>query len=564
MNTEIVGILVTFLLAIGISIPLGKYIAKVYAGQPTFLDGVLSPIEKLLYRSSRVNPAEGMNWQQHLVALLTINAVWFALGFVLLLTQGALPLNPDNNPSMTPDLAFNTIISFLVNCNLQHYAGETGVTYLTQMALMFLQFVSAATGMAAAAVVFEAFKNKTATQLGNFYVYFTRSITRILLPLSIIVGVILIFQGTPMTFQGKDTITTLEGQQVEVSRGPAAAFIAIKHLGTNGGGFFGTNSAHPFENPSYLTNMTEMIAQLIIPLAMIFAFGYYIQRKRFSWMIFGVMTIGFLCLAVPNVLMESKGNPSITAMGIDTTLGAMEGKEVRIGAAASGFWSIVTTVISTGSVNSMHDSAMPLSGMNQLLAMMINSFYGGVGVGILNFFVFIVLAVFISGLMVGRTPELFGKKIEAKEMKIAMIVALIHPLLILGSTALAVAFPDVTQDTLHNPSFHGFSEILYEYTSSAANNGSGFEGLGDDTPWWNFSTGIVLLLGRFLPIIGPLALVGALAKKRYIPEGAGTLATDTATFGAIVLTVILIVAALAFFPVLTLGPLADYFTQMHI
>ncbi|EHQ41068.1 potassium-transporting ATPase subunit KdpA [Myroides odoratus] len=564
MNTEIIGILVTFLVAIGISIPLGKYIAKVYAGQPTFLDTIMSPLEQFCYKSSRIKPEEGMNWKQHLVALLTLNAVWFVVAFILLLTQGSLPLNPDHNPSMSPDLAFNTAISFLVNCNLQHYAGETGATYLAQLALMFLQFVSAATGMAAAVALFEAFRNKTTTLLGNFYVYFVKSITRILLPLSVIVAAILIFQGTPMTFEGKDTITTLEGQQVEVSRGPAAAFIAIKHLGTNGGGFFGTNSAHPFENPTYLTNMVEMIAQLIIPLAMIFAFGYYINRKRFSWMMFGVMTLGFLCLAIPNVVMEANGNPNITAMGIDNSLGAMEGKEVRIGAAASGFWSIVTTVISTGSVNSMHDSTMPLSGMNQLLAMMINAFYGGVGVGILNFFVFIVLAVFISGLMVGRTPELFGKKIEAKEMKIAMVIALIHPFLILSSTALGAAFPEFTKDTLNNPSFHGFSEILYEYTSSAANNGSGFEGLGDNTPWWNFSTGIILLLGRFLPIIGPVALAGCLAQKRYVPESAGTLATDTTTFGMIVFTVILIVAALAFFPVLTLGPIADYFTILSL
>ncbi|MDM1376311.1 potassium-transporting ATPase subunit KdpA [Myroides marinus] len=564
MNTEIIGIIVIFILAIGISIPLGKYIAKVYAGQSTFLDKVMNPLEKLFYKSSKINPEEGMDWKQHLVALLTINAVWFVMGFVLLLTQGSLPFNPDNNPSMSPDLAFNTIISFLVNCNLQHYAGETGVTYLTQMWLMFLQFVSAATGMATAVAVFEAFKHKTTILLGNFYVYFVKSITRILLPICVVVAAILIFQGTPMTFEGKDTITTLEGQQVEVSRGPAAAFIAIKHLGTNGGGFFGTNSAHPFENPTYLTNMTEMIAQLIIPLAMVFAFGYYINRKRFSWMMFGVMTLGFLCLAIPNVMMEANGNPNIAAMGVDNSIGAMEGKEVRIGAAASGFWSIVTTVISTGSVNSMHDSSMPLSGMNQLLAMMINCFYGGVGVGILNFFVFIVLAVFISGLMVGRTPELFGKKIEAKEMKIAMVIALIHPLLILSSTALGTAFPDMTRETLNNPSFHGFSEILYEYTSSAANNGSGFEGLGDNTPWWNFSTGIILLMGRFLPIIGPVALAGFLAQKRYVPESAGTLATDTTTFGTIVLTVILIVAALAFFPVLTLGPIADFFTTTSL
>ncbi|MFD0701812.1 potassium-transporting ATPase subunit KdpA [Myroides pelagicus] len=564
MNTEIFGIVVTFLLAIGISIPLGKYIAKVYAGKPTLLDGVFTPLEKLFYKSSKIQPEQGMNWKQHLAALLTINAVWLVIGFILLMTQGSLPFNPDKNPNMSPDLALNTAISFLVNCNLQHYSGETGLTYLTQIWLMFLQFVSAATGMAAAVAVFEAFKNKTTTLLGNFYVYFVKSITRILLPLSAIVATILIFQGTPMTFEGKDTITSMEAEQVEVSRGPAAAFIAIKHLGTNGGGFFGTNSAHPLENPTYLTNMTEMIAQLIIPLAMVFALGFYINRRKFSWMIFLTMTVGFLCLAVPNVMMETNGNPNIAAMGVDNSLGAMEGKEVRLGAAASGFWSIVTTVISTGSVNSMHDSSIPLSGMNELLAMMINSFYGGAGVGVLNFFVFIVLAVFISGLMVGRTPELLGKKIEAKEMKIAMIVALIHPLLILGGTALGAAFPDLTRDTLNNPSFHGFSEILYEYTSSAANNGSGFEGLGDNTPWWNFSTSVVLLLGRYLPIIGPVALAGFLAHKRYVPESAGTLATDTTTFGTIVLTVILIVAALAFFPVLTLGPIADYFTTISL
>ncbi|MEC4114110.1 potassium-transporting ATPase subunit KdpA [Myroides pelagicus] len=564
MNTEIFGIVVTFLLAIGISIPLGKYIAKVYAGKPTFLDGIFGPLEKLFYKSSKIQPEQGMNWKQHLAALLTINAVWLVIGFILLMTQSSLPFNPDKNPNMSPDLALNTAISFLVNCNLQHYSGETGLTYLTQIWLMFLQFVSAATGMAAAVVVFEAFKNKTTTLLGNFYVYFVKSITRILLPISAVVATILIFQGTPMTFEGKDVITTMEAEQVEVSRGPAAAFIAIKHLGTNGGGFFGTNSAHPLENPTYLTNMTEMIAQLIIPLAMVFAFGFYINRRKFSWMIFLTMTVGFLCLAVPNVMMETNGNPNIAAMGVDNSLGSMEGKEVRLGAAASGFWSIVTTVISTGSVNSMHDSSMPLSGMNELLAMMINSFYGGAGVGVLNFFVFIVLAVFISGLMVGRTPELLGKKIEAKEMKIAMIVALIHPLLILGGTALGAAFPDLTRDTLNNPSFHGFSEILYEYTSSAANNGSGFEGLGDNTPWWNFSTSVVLLLGRYLPIIGPVALAGFLAHKRYVPESAGTLATDTTTFGTIVLTVILIVAALAFFPVLTLGPIADYFTTISL
>lgn len=559
MNTEILGIIIMFVLSVALAIPLGKYIAKVYGGKKTFLDPIFNPIDRLLYKLGGVNPLTEMTWKQHLVALLAINFVWFLLGMLILMTQGILPLNPDNNPSMSPELAFNTTISFVVNCNLQHYSGETGLSYLGQIWLMFLQFVSAGTGMAAAAVVFRAFRDKSTTQLGNFYEYFIKSCTRILLPVSFIIAIILVFEGTPMTFEGKDSISTLQGNTVEVSRGPAAAFIAIKHVGTNGGGFFGANSAHPFENPSYLTNMAEMLAQFIIPIAMIFAFGYFTGRRRLARMILGVMTVGFLLLVIPNIVMEINGNPAISAMGVDNSLGAMEGKETRIGAAASGFWSIVTTVISTGSVNAMHDSTMPLSGMNQLLAMMVNCFYGGVGVGILNFLIFIILAVFISGLMVGRTPEFLGKKIEAREMKIAMIIALIHPFLILAGTALATAFPDQGASTLNNPGFHGFSEILYEYTSSSANNGSGFEGLGDNTLWWNISTGIVLILSRFLPIIGPVAIAGLLAEKKFIPEGDGTLRTDTATFGTMVFAVILIIALLSFLPALALGPVAEYF-----
>jgi len=497
-------------------------------------------------------------------AMLTINLVWFVIGFILLQTQQWLPLNPDGNPNMSPDLAFNTTISFLVNCNLQHYSGETGVSYLSQLFLMFLQFVTAATGMAAMAVLFKAFKEKTTTELGNFYDYFMKSMTRILIPISIIVAFILAANGTPMTFEGKDHITTLEGQKSDVSRGPVAAFVAIKHLGTNGGGFYGTNSAHPLENPNYITNMTEMATQMIIPFALVFALGFYLKRKKLSQIIFTVMTVGFLALAIPNVINETAGNPLITQMGADSSLGAMEGKEIRFGSASSGYWSIATTVISTGSVNSMHDSTMPLSGMNELLAMMINCFYGGCGVGILNYFIFIILAVFISGLMVGRTPEFLGKKIEAKEMKIAMIVALFHPFLILAGTALTAYLPEFGTKTLNNPGFHGFSEMLYEFTSSSANNGSGFEGLGDNTPWWNISTGIVLLLSRFIPIIGPIAIAGCLAEKKFIPEGSGTLKTDTLTFGFMTLAVIILIAALSFFPSLTLGPIAEqlqYFSK---
>ncbi len=560
MNTELFGIIAMFVLTVAFAIPFGKYIAKVYAGEKTSLDPVFNPIEKLFFKISGIDLKAEMNWKQHMFSLITINMVWFVLGMFVLMNQGWLPLNPDGNPGQTADLAFNTSISFVVNCNLQHYSGESGLSYLSQLFLMFLHFVTAGTGMAAAAVLFMALRERTTEKLGNFYNFLVKSCLRILLPLSIFVATILAFNGTPMTFDGKDTIINMQGDTVQVSKGPVAAFVAIKHLGTNGGGFYGANSAHPLENPNYLTNMVEMIAQIIIPMAMIFAFGFFLKRRKMSWMIFGVMTIGFLLLAVPTIIWENGGNHAITAMGIDNSAGAMEGKEVRFGTTASAFWSIATTVISTGSVNSMHDSYTPLSGMTQLLAMMTNAFYGGVGVGMLNFFIFIILAVFISGLMVGRTPELMGKKIEAREMKIAMIVALLHPFLILVGTALAAAFPTITSATLANPGFHGFTEMLYEYTSSSANNGSGFEGLGDNTLWWNISTGFVLILSRFIPIIGPIAIAGLLANKKYIPESAGTLKTNSSTFGIMILAVIVIITALSFFPALTLGPIAEYFT----
>ncbi|ALM47520.1 potassium ABC transporter ATPase [Flavobacterium psychrophilum] len=560
MNTEILGIILMFVLTLVLAIPFGKYIARVYQGSKTFLDPIFNPLEKLFFRGSGIDETEEMGWKRHLKILLSLNFIWFILGMIVLMCQGWLPLNPDSNPNMSPDLAFNTSISFVVNCNLQHYSGETGVSYLSQLFLMFLQFVSAGTGLAAGAILFNALKERTTEKLGNFYVYFIKSCTRILLPLSIITAALLMLNGTPMTFEGKQNMVTLEGETVQVSTGPVASFTAIKHIGTNGGGFFGANSSHPLENPNYFTNIIEMTAQMIVPFAMIFALGFYLNRKKLALMIFGVMTVGFLLLTVPTVMAEMNGNPALSQMGIDTSGGATEGKETRFGAAASGYWSIATTVISTGSVNSMHDSAMPISGLTQLLAMMVNCFYGGCGVGLLNFYIFIILAVFISGLMVGRTPEFLGKKIEAREMKIAMIIALLHTLLILSGTALSTAFSEYGASTLNNPGFHGFSEILYEFTSSAANNGSGFEGLGDNNPWWNITTGIVLLLSRFLPIIGPIAIAGILAGKKHVPESSGTLKTDTSTFGLMVFAVIFIIAALSFFPALALGPIAEYFS----
>ena len=571
MNTELFGVIVTFLLTILLAFPLGKYIARVFKGERTITD-FMNPLEKFIYRFCGIDPSRKMNWKEFLKAMLTINLLWMVYAFFLLLFQGHLPMNPDGNPDQTPDLAFNTAISFLVNCNLQHYSGETGATYLTQtFVLMFLQFVSAATGIAALIGVFNGLKEKTTNNLGNFWSIFTKSITRILLPLCLIMALILAFNGTPASYDGKDSIVTMQGDSVQVSRGPAAGFIAIKHLGTNGGGFFGANSTHPLENPNYLTNMTEAIAQVIIPVALIFALGFYINRKRFAYVIFGVMTVGMLLLLIPTMNWEMGGNPEIAKMGVTQATGAMEGKEVRFGPAASAYWSIVTTIISTGSVNSMHDSTMPLSGMMQLLAMMINAFYGGCGVGILNYLIYIIIAVFISGLMVGRTPEFMGHKVEAREVKIAAFVTLLSAFLVKAGTAVA-AYLFAThagadwavkpENWLNNPGYHGFSEMLYEFTSSNANNGSGFEGLGDNNIFWNISTGIVLLLARFIPIIGPVAIVGLLANKKYIPASGGTLRTDSVTFGAVTLTVIVIINALSFFPALALGPLAEYFS-MH-
>lgn len=567
MNTEILGVILQIVLMIVLAWPLGKYIAKVYKGEKTCLDFV-KPVERWIYKLSGVNPDEEMDWKQFLRALLVVNLFWFVWGMVLLVIQGILPLNPDGNIGQTCHQAFNTCISFMVNCNLQHYSGESGLTYFTQLfVIMLFQFITAATGMAAMAGVMKALAAKTTKTIGNFWQFLILSVTRILLPLSLIVGFILVAEGVPMGFDGKMEVSTLEGQTQMVSQGPAAAIVAIKQLGTNGGGYFGANSSHPLENPTYLTNMVECWSILIIPMSLAFAFGFYLKRRKLGYTIFGVMLFAYLVGVGINVYQEMNGNPRIDAMGITQDGGAMEGKEVRIGSAAGGLWSVTTTVTSNGSVNSMHDSTMPLSGMIEMLNMQINTWFGGVGVGWMNYFTFIIIAVFISGLMVGRTPEFLGHKVEAREMKIASIIALLHPFIILVGTALAAylfvhapGFVAQEGGWLNNPSYHGLSEMLYEFTSSAANNGSGFEGLGDNTWFWNYSCGIVLILGRFVPIVGQVAIAGILAKKKYIPESAGTLRTDTATFGVMTFAVIFIVAALSFFPVHALSTIAEHLT----
>ncbi len=569
MNSEILGVALTFLITVLLAYPLGKYITKVFKGERT-ITNFMSPVERFFFRICGINPQESMNWKQFLKAMLTINMLWLVYAMLLLIFQGKLPMNPDGNPGQTPDLAFNTAISFLVNCNLQHYSGESGLTYFTQLfVITFLQFVSAATGIAMLVALFNGIKEKTTQNLGNFWNYFVKSITRILLPLSVIVAVILVFNGTPASYDGKDTITTLQGDTVQVSRGPAAGMIAIKQLGTNGGGWFGVNSAHPLENPNYITNVVETISILLIPIALVFALGFYVNRKKLSKVIFAVMTFLFLVFCSITIYYETKGNPAIDQLGIAQNTGSMEGKEVRLGAAATAFWAVATTSTSNGSVNGMHDSLTPLSGGVVILDMMINALYGGVGVGLLNYFIFIIIAVFMSGLMVGRTPEFMGHKVEAREVKIAALVTLISAFLIKSFTALAAYMVAHHPETgwavkpgawLNNPSYHGFSEMLYEYTSANANNGSGFEGLGDNNIFWNVTTGIVLLLGRFLPIIAPIAIIGLLANKKYIPDSPGTLRTDSYTFGGMTLAIIIIVTALSYLPALALGPIAEYFS----
>lgn len=560
MNTEILGVILQWVALVVLCYPLGRYIAKVYRGEHTWLD-FMTPLERGIYKVCGINPDEDMDWKKFLKALLMVNLFWFFWGMVLLCCQSWLPLNPDGNANQTPDLAFNTCISFMVNCNLQHYSGESGLTYFTQLfVIMLFQFITAACGMAAMAGIMKALAGKTTKAIGNFWVFLVKSTTRILMPLSLLVGILLVINGTPMSFDGKQTITTLEGNEQVISQGPTAAIVPIKQLGTNGGGYFGVNSSHPLENPNAFTNMLECWSILIIPMAMAWAFGFYVRRRKLAAWIFGVMLFAFTAGVFVSVPQEMGGNPNIDEMGIAQDLGSMEGKEIRIGSAASAMWGMVTTVTSNGSVNSMHDSQTPLSGMMQMLNMQINCWFGGVGVGWMNYFAFLIIAVFISGLMVGRTPEFLGHKVEAREMKIATLVVLMHPFLILVGTgisaAVAAANPEI--GWLNNPSFHGLSEMLYEYTSAAANNGSGFEGLGDNTPFWNIMTGIALIMGRYFPIVGQVAIAGLLASKKYIPESAGTLKTDTGTFSLMTFAVIIIVAALSFFPAQALGPIADY------
>lgn len=550
MSLDTAAVAFTIAVTIATSLPLGRYMFRVFSGGRTIVDPMLLPIERALVRVTGVPSAAQQTWQQYSTSLLISNAVMWLATCAIVRTQAVLPLNPDGIGAMEWTLAFNTVSSFVTNTNLQHYSGETGLSYFSQLfAIVFLQFVTAATGMAACVAIMRGLAGDRLTVLGNFYVDVTRASVRVLLPLSLLVGTILLWQGTPATFEGAATATTLEGREQTIARGMVAPEVAIKQLGTNGGGYFGPNSAHPYENPTPLTNVVETWSIAVIPMAMVWTLGFFTGRRRLAGVIFAVMLALYLPMVVFTVTQEA---------------GALEGKEVRIGTGLSALWAVTTTATSNGSVNAMHDSLTPLGGLMPLAGMWLNNIFGGVGVGFINMLIFVVVTVFVAGMMIGRTPELLGKKVEATEIKLASIALLWHPLAVLVGTATAcyvwstTAEPGTTLAWLKNPGPHGFSEMLYEFTSAAANNGSGFEGLGDNTPFWNISTGVVMLLSRYVPIVAPLALAGVLARKPSAPETAGSLRADSATFGFTLWAVVVVLGLLMFMPVAVLGPIAEH------
>jgi len=565
VDTEFLAVAFTVALTIATSVPLGRYLARVFTGERTWLDPVLGPIEWSVLRLLGVDSAEQLDWKQYGRSLLVSNVVMWLATFAVVSSQEILPLNPDGIGNMEPTLAFNTISSFVTNTNQQHYSGETGLSYLSQIIVVtFLQFVTAATGVAACVAIIRGLGGNRLREIGNFYVDVTRATLRVFLPLALVVAVVVMWQGVPMTFGAAVKAKTLEGTEQTIARGVVAPEVAIKQLGTNGGGYFGPNSAHPYENPTPLTNLVELWSIAVIPMAMVWAIGHMLGRRRFAAVLFATMLALYLPMVVVGVAQEAHGNPAITATGVNQATGSMEGKEVRVGAGLSALWAVTTTVTSNGSVNAMHDSLTPLGGQMPLTGMWLNNVFGGVGVGIINMLIFVIVTVFIAGMMIGRTPEFLGKKVEGKEMKLASLALLWHPLAILVGTAIAsyvwvhTASPDTALAWLKNSGPHGFSEMLYEFTSSAANNGSGFEGLGDNAPFWNISCGLVMLLSRYIPILAPLAMAGFLAAKPAASETAGSLRVDSGTFGFTLWAVIVILGLLMFLPVAVLGPIAEH------
>lgn len=564
-------ILLTLVGYMCIVVPTGWYLYKVAEHKPTFCDAVFNPIDKALYAICGIDKKD-MGWKQYALAIIITNGMMLLIGYCILRVQHIPLLNPNGIDSMEASLSFNTIISFMTNTNLQHYSGESGLSYLSQMlVIIYMMFTSAATGYAACMAFARGIVGAKA--MGNYYVDMVRVTTRVLVPIAFVVGLLLVFQGTPQTMSANVTVNTIEGKYQDIAVGPIASLVSIKHLGTNGGGFLGANSSTPQENPTIISNILELYSMMLIPGACVIVFGLMLREKRRrlgtagkkSFCIMGkeartvFMGMGILFMIGLSVCFfaESAGNPVLEKIGLSQSMGSMEGKETRFGIDHSALFTTTTTSFTTGTVNNMHDTLTPLGGMVPLLHMMLNVVFGGVGVGFMNMMMYMLLTVFICGLMVGRTPEYLGKKVEGREMKLATLVLILHPLLILGFSALAVAVPAGLAG-ITNPGFHGLSQVLYEYSSSAANNGSGFEGLADNSFFWNLTAGSAMFYGRYIPIVLQLAIAGALMVKRPVSESVGTLRTDTLTFPVTLAMMVLIFAALTFFPALALGPIAEH------
>jgi potassium-transporting ATPase potassium-binding subunit len=570
-------ILLYFTVLTALAVPLGAFMAHVYRGEPTFLTPVLGGLERFIYRVGGVRAEDAMDWRRYTFAMLVFNLIGLLVVYALQRLQGVLPLNPQDLPAVTPDSSFNTAVSFATNTNWQGYGGESTMSHLTQMLGLNVQnFLSAASGMAVLVALLRAFMRKMASTIGNFWVDVTRSTLYILLPLSLALALALVSQGVVQNFTAArqvaliepvEVVTPAQGgqpgkketlEQQALPQGPAASQIAIKQLGTNGGGFFSVNSSHPYENPTPLSNFLEELAILLIPAALCFMFGLLMNDRRQGWAIYAAMSAVFLALTFGGVAAEQTANPQLTALGVDAGAGNMEGKEVRLGPVNSAIWASATTAASNGSVNSMHDSYMPLGGLVPMWLMQLGEvIYGGVGSGLYGMLVFAIIAVFIAGLMVGRTPEYLGKKIEAYEMKMASLVILIPPFVVLIGTALAVVL-DAGRAGLSNPGAHGFSQALYAFSSAGNNNGSAFAGLSANTPFYNTALAVAMWLSRYWLMVPVLAIAGSLAAKKNVPPSSGTLPTHTPLFVGLLIGTVLLVGALTFVPALALGPVVEH------
>ena len=588
-------LVLTVIIFMIIVIPIGNYLYHIASGQRTFADPVFDRVDGGIFKVCGIHPDKGMNRKQYALALLLTNAVMVFVGYLVLRIQFLPIFNPNGIGAMEETLSFNTIISFMTNTNLQHYSGESGLSYLSQMLVItYMMFVSAATGYAACIAFVRGLAGKSKDNVGNFYADLVKVTTRVLIPLSIIGGMLLIWQGVPQNFDPNVTVTTIEGTQQDIAMGPVAALEIIKHIGTNGGGFLGANSSTPIENPTIISDLVELYSMMILPGACVIMFGKMVKDRRrktasssehsattqdlvktselvskpsFTAKLYGsegrtiffAMGIIFLIGLSVCYWSESQGNPALAKLGLDQSMGSMEGKEVRFGIAQSAMFTTTTTSFTTGTVNNMHDTLTPLGGMIPLLHMMLNVVFGGKGVGLMNMIMYAILGVFIFGLMIGRTPEYLGKKIEGREMKLTALCIIIHPFLILAFSALAVSTEGGLAG-ITNPGFHGLSQVLYEYASSAANNGSGFEGLADNSYFWNITAGLAMFFGRYLSIVIQLAIAGSLMRKQFVNDSIGTLRTDSATFTIGLVCVVYIFAALTFFPALALGPIAEHLT----